>query len=392
MKETLLGIVQVLIVIYLAGGLSALAGRLRNRDGWTRAGLWIMTIAGPVSLAVCWKAQVLFRAEDAIFWSRLMAGDTSIYFAIGSVGIIAGSGLALGALSLGQRPLPLFSGAVFFAAMWYIIYLHPTPHYVPLEPWQDKLVWFILVVGGAGASLATFLLFKPFLNRLETPVTLIAASVSFLSIVTLAGFEMARRPLELAEFDAAARIRESGCLACHSMNGEGFPEPGGGLESVASRTEDVVIAFLTKPDGETAKELDIRQEPTGEMGGVHLNEAEVAQFTEALKTLFEVKPPSKLGPGWERVEEIFVEKTCLACHTYKGEGAPGGGLGGPFEKASERDRDILVKWLMAPTFENAIALKISESPMGAMTAFPLPKEDAELVADWLKSIKADDTP
>ncbi|MBZ0256278.1 hypothetical protein K8I31_09460, partial [bacterium] len=121
MKHVLLWVVQGLIVLFLAGGLASLMGLVRRDDKWRNAGLWLMTLAGPLSMAVCWKMQLLFRAEDAVFWSRLMAGDLSSFFSYGSLGVIAGSGLALGGLSLSKRALPLFSGAVFFGCMWYII-------------------------------------------------------------------------------------------------------------------------------------------------------------------------------------------------------------------------------------------------------------------------------
>ncbi len=387
MKHVLLWVVQVFTILFLMGGLASLIGLARQNDRWRLTGLWLMTITGPIGMAVCWQMQLMFRAEDAIFWSRLMAGDLKQLLSYGSLGVIAGSGLALGGLSLNKRSFPVFSGAVFFASLWYIIYLHPTPHYVPMEPWQDKLVWFVLVVGGSIVSVFTFLRLKDYLQFVQFPLSGLAGLVSILSVLLITGYDMAQRPLPLENLGAEARIKDMGCLSCHTMDGIGFPEPGGGLESVASRTQDVVLAFMKQPDAATAKELGIRDNPTGEMAGVTLTNEEAVLLTEAMAELFEVQAPSDLGAGFERVEVLLEEKTCMACHTLNGEGAPDGGIGGPLEKAAPMELDTLTNWLIEPTLEKAIEYEISDFPTGAMASFALEPEDAKLMAEWIRTLK-----
>ena len=173
------------------------------------------------------------------------------------------------------------------------------------------------------------------------------------------------------------------------MGEVGYPEPGGGLESVASRKEDSVRAFLADPSAENAQKLGIRENPTGEMAGVRLTSEQVDAITEALKSLFDIQPPSTLGPGWDHIEPILTEKTCMACHTLKGEGAPQGGIGGPIEAAAKRNREILIEWLQDPSFDKATSLKIRETPLGAMMSFPLPEEQAKQVADWILSLESE---
>ncbi|MBZ0254599.1 cytochrome c, partial [bacterium] len=156
---------------------------------------------------------------------------------------------------------------------------------------------------------------------------------------------------------------------------------------VASRTEDVVLAFMSNPNAANAKELGIRENPTGQLAGVVLSAKEVALITEAMTTLFEIKPPAGLGSEFERVEVLLTEKTCMACHTLAGEGAPDGGIGGPLESAADMDLEILTAWLIEPTFENATKFKLRDFVTGAMASFALPEEDAKLMAQWIKTLK-----
>ena len=116
MAETLLLIVQFGIILFIVSGIAAIVGRLSKKESLHQIGLMLMVISGPATLFVCWEAQEAFRASNAVFWGRLMAGDVSKIWGIGSLGIIAGSGFAIGALSLNRKGLPLFLGAFFFAA------------------------------------------------------------------------------------------------------------------------------------------------------------------------------------------------------------------------------------------------------------------------------------
>lgn len=393
MRHVLLWIVQIGIVLHLAAALAALGGVFGKRKALQNSGLFILALLGPIVLWLCWWNQLLFREQDAVFWGRLMAGDVAGVFRIGSVGLIVGSGLALGALSLVQRiSILLYPSALIFASVWFIIYLHPTPHYVPIPEWLDKLVWFGCVIGGAAAALAVYHRLQDRFGGMDKPGAVAAALVSTLSLASLLAQDQALRPIDLAPLSAEARIKDMGCLSCHSIGNVGYPIPGGGLESVASRTEDVVLAFMKNPDAETAKELGIRTEPTGEMAGVRLTDEEARLLTEAMKELFEILPPSALGPGWENVERILEQNTCLACHSVYQDGAPGGGIGGPIEKAAILDKDVLTRWLIEPTLEMARELGISENPMGAMTAFALPEEEALEVAEWILTLNPEWTP
>jgi mono/diheme cytochrome c family protein len=328
----------------------------------------------------------MYRAEDAVFWSRLMAGDVSTIWGIGSLGIIAGSGLAVGALALNRNPVALFLGALLFALTWGVLYSHPTPHYVPMPAWLDKLIWFFTIVGGAAVCVFVFYVLRDKLQPFRTVVTVVAAVIGIFSGTLIFAQVTAKEPLNLADLPPKERIVQMGCLSCHTMDGKGHEEPGGPLESVASRSITTVHAFLADPTKESAETLGIRVPATGEMAGVRLSEEEVELLAEALQELFEVNPPSDLGPGAEKVEAIFKEKSCLDCHAVKGEGQPNGGLGGDLAQAAKHEKDVLVQWLMEPTAENAKELGIRENPFGAMAAFALDQGQAEIVADWIKTL------
>lgn len=374
-------------VLFSILGIFIIWASIKHKSTSIKVGLFLMTLLGPATLGVCWNLQVLFMENDGVLWGRLMSGDASTTWAIGSLGLIVGSGLSLGALSLFNRFTGVFFSAAAFALVWIVLYLHPTPHYVPMPPWADKLVWFAILAGGAGGCVYLHLKLQPYLTFLQYPATFAAGLVSLLSLANGVAYFQVDRPIDLASLDPSARIKDMGCLSCHSMGEVGYPIPGGGLESVASRSEDAVLAFLLSPDAEKAKQYGIRENPTGQMAGVRLSEEEASLLTEALAQLFEVKPPSKLGPGWDHIEMILTEKTCLACHTLQGEGAPDGGIGGPLEAASEYELDVLVQWLMEPTAENAVRFKLREIATGAMTTFALPEDQATEMARWLKSLE-----
>ncbi|RJP21396.1 MAG: hypothetical protein C4527_23525 [Candidatus Omnitrophota bacterium] len=390
MRQGLLWLTESGILLFLISGLLIGYGLLSKKSGHSQAGATFLAVLGPLTLAICWKALVLYRQEDCLVWSRLMAGDASALFAFGSLGLIAGSGLAMGALSLRDRRLNLFIAAICVSLSWIVFYLHPTPHYVPMPAWLDKLVWFVLLVGGSIAGLYVFFRLRTItlVAFFEPPLFFAAGLASLLSVCSLAAYFCATSEMDLKTLAAEQRITSSGCLACHTMSGMGRSDPGGGLESVASRKTDTLRAFLQQPNAENARKLGIREAPTGDMAGYHFSEEQVDAFIESLTELFEVKPPSSLGPGSEKVETVFMEKSCLACHTVHGEGAPDGGIGGPLEASANHSRELLVQWLQNPSAENAVSFNLREQPMGAMQSFPLPPDQAEIVADWLLSLEA----
>ncbi|MFO7902206.1 MAG: c-type cytochrome [Planctomycetota bacterium] len=387
MRDPLFWINQLGVVVFVLSGVIAVLGRLKKRGRLHQGGLLVMALSGPCTLFLCYQVQEVFRAEDAVFWSRLMAGDVSKTWAISSLGIIVGSGLALGSLALTRNVISVFVGAVFFASSWYVLYLHPTPHYVPMPAWLDQLVWFATIVGGAAACVFVFYKLKDMLKPFLTPLTMLAGLFGLLSAPMLYSQWVAQTNLDLSQVEPKKRIAVMGCLACHVMDGVGYEEPGGPIESVSARGESTVRAFLKQPDKETAERLGIRRPATGEMAGVKLTSDQVELLTDALTSLFDVKPPSDLGPGAESVEAIVSENRCLDCHAVRGEGQPGGGIGGDLSAAAARTEDVLVQWLIEPSGENATELGIREEPTGAMASVALEEEDAEAVARWLKTLR-----
>jgi len=388
MRETLLFFVQIGVALFALSGVLALVGGVRKKVVLSQAGLLLMSVIGPATLILCWRTQVLFRAEDGVFWARLMAGDASLPWSIGSMALIAGSGLAAGALALGECFASVCAGAIFLALSWTIVYLHPTPHYVPMPPWADKLVWFALLVGGAAACVVVYKYWREKLKIFHIPLLFAASIFSFASLSLLAAHDRANDPIDLSQLGNSERIEVMGCLACHRMGEEGPLEPGGALDSVASRREDAVLAFLPTPTSEEAVKLAIRQTPTGDMAGVKLTPDQAGKLVEAMKELFKIQPPSMLGPGNEAVEAILADekRSCLACHSVKGQGAAQG-IGGPLENAAKWSEEILIQWLTQPTAENAAKLKIREQPLGAMASFALTEEEAKTVAAWLVTLQ-----
>lgn len=376
-------------ILFSLMGLLTLWAHAAKKESLRNADLCAITLLGPISLGICWIVQMQLMKDHTVFWGRLMSGDASKVWAIGSLGLIAGTGFALGALSLqkSSKAAGVFLGSFAMMLSWIVLYLHPTPHYVPMPAWQDKLVWFALLVGGSAVCLIIYIKFHAQLKFLKAPATYIAGIFPLVALGYPLAIGQALTPLDLGQMQPTEQIHTMGCLSCHTMNGVGFSKPGEGLESVASRSEEDVRAFLAAPNSENAKKFGIRANPTGAMAGVHLNESEVNALTDALKTLFALKPPSQMESGSEQVKAILTEKTCLACHTLKGEGAPQGGIGGPLEEGAKLSEETLVEWLKKPSAVNATALKIRETPMGAMESFSLSEEQAKLLAAWLKSLE-----
>ena len=385
MPNYLVWIVLLFSVLFLLSGITTLYAQWMHETRLRRMGLYALVGLGPATLGLCWVAQMQLMHHQTLLWARLMAGDTSDLWSLGSVGLIIGAGLALGALSLQRRVPGLGPGAVVFALIWIVVYLHPKPHDVPLPDWLDRLIWLLLLAGGAGLCLLIHTRYQHRLERFKSWVVHGAGIVSLLATAYPMSLVHAAGSLDLSSLDAQARVRAPGCLACHSLNGEGYPDPGGPLESAASRKEDTIRAFLAAPTAENAQRFGLRDHPTGRMAGVHLNATQVDQLTKALQSLITLQPPSQLGPGWARAEQILNEKHCLACHTVNHRGAPQG-IGGPLEHAADHSEVTLVTWLENPTAETAKRLNLRQNPTGAMATLALPEPQAQEMARWLKSL------
>ncbi len=218
MNTILYGIALGGAILFSVSGALVLWAQWSGKKSVRQGALVLLPLLGPVTLGAMWAAQAHFRMNDTLFWSRLMSGDVSTLWALGSLGLIAGSGLALGALSLQDKARGIFLGAVAFGLSWYVVYLHPTPHYVPIPPGMDRevadnLAWFVLMVGGAVFCLLVYLKLQPYFKVFEIPVTLIAGVFPLLGILMPVSCVLAGRPLDLAALDARARIDSLGCLS-----------------------------------------------------------------------------------------------------------------------------------------------------------------------------------
>jgi hypothetical protein len=379
------GIVLCLIAAVLA--VAAVVGRRENRID---SSLFALALLAPAVLWFCWWSQFLvFRKVDTLLWSRLMAGDVAELFRVGSAGLLFGALLATAALALGRQKNKLYLASFMLASLCLVLLLHPTPHYVPVPVWLDKLTWLALLAGGAVGLVVIHQRYRRYFEKLRRPVSAGAALVALAALASLVALNIAARPLELAPLSAEERIRQMGCLSCHTMAGIGYPISGGGLEASASRDEQTLLTFMRSPDVATTRALGIRSEPTGEMAGLHLAPEEVLLLVEAMRELF---PPASelafLDSEWREVERILAANSCLACHSLYQEGAPGGGSGGPLEASTGRDFEVLKRWLITPTPEMARELGLAANPTGAMAAFPLSEEEASLVAAWLRTLAA----
>ncbi len=387
MNVSFLTLAQLGSFVFSVAAVVTLWAYWTQKQSVLKGSLLTLSLLGPVTLLFCWIAQdSFFDNGPVLYWARLMSGDVSSLWGLGSLGLIAGSGLALGALSLQDCTKGLWVGAVVLALTWFILLLHPTPHYVPIPAWLDKLVWLGVLAGGGAVCVFIHLKLKDLLKPFQGLATIAAGIVPLLALLNIAAYVSVSSPLDLASKTPANRIKAPGCLSCHSMNGEGYPDPGGGLESAGGRTPDTILAFLKEPTPEKAIELGIRQNPTGEMANLQLTPQDAELIKDALVELFKIEAPSSLAVEWEQVEPILTEKTCLACHSLGEEGAPGGGIGGPFKKASEFEMETLIAWLQEPSMDKAKELGIREQPIGAMASFALDEERAKLVASWLKSL------
>ena len=381
------------LAVFTLGGLLILAASVRKNASWAKAGAVMVAVFGPLTLGICWLTLDLFREQETLFWARLMAGNASLIFALGALPLFLASGAALACLSQlyadeGKR-LWLYVSSACLALSWIVLYLHPTPHYVPIPSWLDKAVWFALLVGGGAvcAIVGTVRFVLPF-----RPTFLLGGIAGLLALVPLPvtyfAHGVASGPLALAEKSAEERIADSGCLVCHTAAGIGYPDPGGALESIAARTLEDTVAFLSAPTIENARELGIRENPTGAMAQVRLSSEETTLLAESLFEFLGVEPvPPPIDS--EAVKQVFTQKFCLACHTLKGEGAPNGGIGGPLEPAAQRSEDVLRAWMAEPNSDNAKKLGIREAPNGGMAVVKLTSEEVDLVVTYLLTLGED---
>ena len=193
-------------IVFAIAGVCAAFGIISKKTKIKEWGALVAAIIGPVTLFLCWLGLSGARETDTVFWSRLMAGDAAELFAVGALGLIAGSGLAVGALSLGNRFSALCVGAFFLALSWIVLLLHPTPHYVPIPSWLDKMVWFCSLVGGAAVCIVVYLKFRDLLSRFA-PLLSIVGALALLSLLTIAAHNQARQPLDLGALEPEQRLR-----------------------------------------------------------------------------------------------------------------------------------------------------------------------------------------
>lgn len=388
MHTLLLRLSEIFVLLLVLSGFVTLITTAANKTKIQRFSLACIPVLAIALLFSYWYAQSGFRVEDTVFWGRMMSGGGAKLLSISCLGILLAGGFSLAAMSMGNKLYDLLAGSACYIAIWVIIYWHPTPHYVPMSETADNIVWLILLTGTAAVCLVIYSKIKKYIEALRPAAAVLAGISAMVPITLLVAHVQTSSPIDLEPLSAKERIQAMGCLSCHTMNGVGYEHPGGGLESVASRSEDAVLAFMKDPSAENAKALKIREAPTGEMGGVHLTETEAVLLTEAMKELFEVKPPTMLGPGNEHIEELLTKNNCLACHTVKGEGAPDGGLGRPLEDAAHRSKDVIVQWMMNPSADHALELGIrtEDTVMGAMDGLALNREDSEIFAEWLTEL------
>ena len=282
-----------------------------------------------VMAAFCWDA----REEGAVPWKRL---------AVASIG-------------------PLL--------LWLVILKHPKPHYVPMAyEWQDDLAWVVALLAGLAAIGFAPKLIRT-LPRYATRTFGVGCALALAGILTAFSAQMvASRPVDLEPLGARERLRAMGCLACHSMDGAGYPNPGGPLAGGCAWPRAELEAFLS--------------EPVGGMAGVRLSDEQVQHLLDALSEICP-EPLSTDIPMPEIVQAVFEEHVCLACHTVMGEGED---ESNPLDGVAARGRETLDAWMKAPTEENAKKLGIRDEPSGAMDSIELTDEQREALVDYLMSV------
>jgi hypothetical protein len=384
---------EFLLILFAVSGLLLLIGQLTKKDKLIKNAAIGLAILGPLSLLICWGILDEFRDNDTLFWSRLMAGDSSIPFSIGSLFLIIVSGAAVFSLTLisksNDKKSSLYTAFIFFFAIWIVRFLHPTPHYVPMPGWMDKMVWFVIILGVIGVCTT--------LNKLnlELPSSLTRTFIVFTGIFAMVlpfalisfSHYKANTSIDLSAMSPENRIISLGCLACHTAKGTGHKYPGGELEFIQSKTKETITEFLKEPSKEKAISLKIRENPSGQMSGVHLSGAQAELIASSLYEYLGVLPSvTKVD---EKVVKSIIEKNdCMSCHSLKGEGAMNGGMGGPFEKAAANlTKEKITAWLENPSSDNALKLGISKDPLGSMSDIKLTKEEIETMVNYIHSLK-----
>ncbi len=379
--------IQLIAAIALWFGiLGVLGNHFRKDKNRVPNTAWVLIAGVPAYLTICWFGMLDARANDAVIWGRLMSGRPSALFGVSSAALIASTAIALvawswdGVFSKKSKNRHLIA-AIGPAVVWWVIWQHPVPHYVPMEEWMDDTVWaliFIAVI--VGTALAPK--FLPSITNLAPFAFWGSALLVLVLGIPLAVFAhwQAGLKIDLREVPPVERFSAMGCLSCHSLNGEGYAEPGKELEGGCSRSRGALVDFLSKPTKKMAEELGIRSPATGEMAGVRLTEDEVEFLADAMN---EICPePLKIEMP-QTVQAAFTRLACVACHTLQGEGAHNGGSGGPLDESGLRGADVLHAWFKEPTADNAKKLGIRETATGQMAFMLLTDEERDAVVNYL---------
>lgn len=391
--ENFLFINEITLLLFAVFGFILIIGVVTKKDKWIKTGTVGLAISGPLSLAFCWVTLDEVRDNNTIIWSRLMAGDSSFPFSMGTLALIVAIGAAVFCLTLIMNPDgkkgALYLAFLFFAGIWFIRLAHPTPYYVPMPDWLDKLVWLLIILGEIGLCIILIKFVKAlpsFLKKILMVFTGFIAIAMPFPLISYSHYK-SNSIIDFQPLSAEKRIKIPGCLACHTAKGKGHKFPGGGLESIQSKTRETIFAFLKEPTRAKAKELKIRDNPTGEMAGVHLSESDARLLTSALFEYLGVSPTLPPIDG-NAVKSIIEKNKCLSCHSLAGHGAPKGGIGGPFERAAKLyTEESLRAWLENPSSDNAIKLGISKEPYGIMSNIKLSKEEIVTIVRFIISQK-----
>jgi len=393
MVGELLYLNEISLLLFLLSGLTLLSGGVSGKEKLSGKGAFGLAIFGPVSLILCWEILEGVREKNTLVWSRLMAGDSSETFAIGTLFLILNIGAAILCLALikrGEAKKGIFYAAVIiFFIIWIVRLFHPTPHYVPLPSWLDKLIWLIIILISIGVC---FLVLK---SKIQIPHSWIKGFIIMTGIISTAipfpliifSHYNSYSSIDIKSLLPVQRIENPGCLSCHTAKGKGFKDPGGALETIQSRSKETVVEFLKEPTKEKARALKIRENPTGQMSNVNLTDEQAELIGAGLFEYLGVKP--QLPELDDRqIKKIIEKHNCLACHSYQGEGPPEGGMGGAFEDSITGRSELLIKsWLKNPSAANAVKLGISEDPFGAMSDMILTDEEIDLLSKFFVSMK-----